>query len=111
LSTADFDRSRTQAETARRQYDIARNNAEQKYQSLLAAQARLTLARKEVSDTVVRSPFAGAVEERFVSVGDYVSRGMKAVSVVRINPMRVELTVPGQYLAALAPGDRKRPRL
>src|SRR4029077_13600667 len=39
LSTADFDRSRTQAEAARRQYDIARNNTEQQYQSLLAAQA------------------------------------------------------------------------
>lgn len=104
LSAADFDRSRTQAEAARRQYDIARNNAEQQYQSLLAAQARLTLARKSLTDTVVRAPFAGAVEQRFVSVGDYVSRGTKAVSVVRINPMRVELTVPGQYLASLAPG-------
>jgi len=104
LSTADFDRSRTQAEAAHRQYDIARNNAEQQYQSLLAAQARLTLARKALTDTVVRAPFAGAVEERFVSVGDYVSRGMKAVSIVRFNPMRVELTVPGQYLASLAPG-------
>ena len=104
LSAADFDRSRTQAEAARRQYDIARNNAEQQYQSLLAAQARLTLARKALTDTVVRAPFAGVVEQRFVSVGDYVSRGTKAVSVVRINPMRVELTVPGQYLASLAPG-------
>ena len=104
LSAADFDRSRTQAEAARRQYDIARNNAEQQYQSLLAAQARLALARKALTDTIVRAPFAGAVEERFVSVGDYVSRGTKTVSVVRLNPMRVELTVPGQYLASLAPG-------
>jgi multidrug efflux pump subunit AcrA (membrane-fusion protein) len=104
LSAADFDRSRTQAEAARRQYDIARNNAEQQYQSLRAAQARVTLARKALTDTSVRAPFAGAVEERFVSVGDYVSRGTKTVSVVRINPMRVELTVPGQYLSSLAPG-------
>lgn len=104
LSAADFDRSRAQAEAARRQYDIARNNAEQQYQSLLAAQARVTLARKALTDTVVRAPFAGAVEQRLVSVGDYVSRGTKVASVVRINPMRVELTVPGQYLASLAPG-------
>jgi RND family efflux transporter MFP subunit len=104
LSAADFDRSRSQAEAVRRQYDIARNNAEQQYQSLLSAQARLTLARKALTDTVVRAPFAGAVEQRLVSVGDYVSRGTKVASVVRINPMRVELTVPGQYLASLAPG-------
>jgi RND family efflux transporter MFP subunit len=104
LSQADFDRSRTQAEAARSQHDIARNNAEQQYQSLLAARARLTLARKALTDTVVRAPFAGVVEERLVSVGDYVTRGTKVASVIRVNPMRVELTVPGQYLAAVAPG-------
>ena len=103
-SQADYDRSRTQAEAARRQYDIARNNAEQQYQSLLASQARLALARKALTDTVVRAPFAGAVEQRFVSVGDYVGRGTKVATVVRINPMRVELTIPGQYLTSLAPG-------
>jgi RND family efflux transporter MFP subunit len=104
LSQSDFDRSRTQAEAARRQYDIARNNAEQQYQSLLAARARLTVARKAVTDTSVRAPFAGVVEQRFVSAGDYVTRGTKVASVMRINPMRVELTVPGQHLAAVAPG-------
>jgi multidrug efflux pump subunit AcrA (membrane-fusion protein) len=104
LSPSDYDRSRTQADAARRQFDIARNNAEQQYQSLLAAQARLAIARKALADTVVRAPFAGAVEQRLVSVGDYVSRGTKVASVVRVNPMRVELTVPGQYLASLAPG-------
>ena len=104
LSQADFDRSRTQAEATRRQYDIARNNAEQQYQALLGAQARLTLARKAVADTVVRAPFAGVVEQRLVSVGDYVTRGTKIASVMRINPLRVELTVPGRYLASVAPG-------
>ena len=110
LSQADFDRSRTQAEAARRQYDIARNTAEQQYQSLLAARARVTLARKALTDTVVRAPFAGVVEQRLVSVGDYVTRGTKVASVVRINPLRVELTVPGQYLSEVAAGRRSRSR-
>ena len=104
LSAADFDRSRSQADAARRQYDIARNNAAQQYQSLLAARARLTLARKALTDTVVRAPFPGVVEQRLVSAGDYVTRGTKVASVMRVNPMRVELTVPAQYLAAVAPG-------
>ena len=104
LSQSDFERSRTQADAVRRQYDIARNNAEQQYQSLLGARARLALARKAVTDTSVRAPFAGVVEQRFVSAGDYVTRGTKVASVMRINPMRVELTVPGQHLAAVAPG-------
>ena len=104
LPQADFDRSRAQADVARRQYDIARNDSEQQYQSLLAARARMTLARKALADTVVRAPFDGVVEQRLVSVGDYVTRGTKIASVMRINPMRLELTVPGQYLTAIAAG-------
>ena len=104
LPQADFDRNRTQREAAQRQYDIARNSAEQQYQSLLAARARLTLAQKALTDTVVRAPFEGLIEQRLVSIGDYVTRGTKVASVIRINPLRVELTVPGQYLSEVAAG-------
>ena len=104
LPQADFDRSRAQADVARRQYDIARNGAQQQYQSLLAARARITLARKALADTVVRAPFDGIVDQRVVSVGDYVIRGTKVASVMRTTPLRVELTVPGQYISTIAVG-------
>ena len=104
LPQADFDRSRAQADVARRQSDIARNGAEQQYQSLLAARARMTLARKALADTVVRAPFDGVVDQRLVSVGDYAVRGTKVASVMRITPLRVELTVPGQYISTIAVG-------
>ena len=73
-----------------------RNGAEQQYQSLMAARARTRVAQKALADTVVRAPFAGVVGERFVSVGDYVTRGTKVASVMRVDPLRVELTVPEQ---------------
>jgi RND family efflux transporter MFP subunit len=96
LSQAEFDQRSAQAEVTRRQYDIARNGAVQQYQALLGARARVSLARKALADTVVRAPFAGVVGERLVSVGDYVTRGMKVVSVLRTNPLRLQLTVPQQ---------------
>jgi membrane fusion protein (multidrug efflux system) len=104
LPQADFDKSRAQADAARRQYDIARNGAEQQYQALVAARARMTMARKALADAVVRAPFDGIVDERLVSVGDYVIRGTKVASVMRTTPLRVELTVPGQYLSSIAEG-------
>lgn len=104
LSKADFDQRSAQAEVARRQYDIARNGALQQYQALLAARARVSLAKKALDDTVVRSPFAGVVGQRLVSVGDYVARGTKVVSVLRTNPLRVNLTVPQQYSTEVAVG-------
>ena len=104
LPQAEFDRSRAQADVARRQYDIARNSAEQQFQSLIAARARMTMARKALADAVVRAPFEGIVDQRFVSVGDYVVRGTKVASVMRTTPLRVELTVPGQYISTIAAG-------
>jgi membrane fusion protein (multidrug efflux system) len=104
LSQADFDQKSAQAEVARRQFEIARNGAMQQYQALLAARARVVLARKALADTVVRSPFAGVVGQRLVSVGDYVTRGTKVASVLRTNPLRVQLTVPEQYSTEVAIG-------
>jgi RND family efflux transporter MFP subunit len=104
LSQSDFDQRSAQMEVTRRQYDVARNAASQQYQALLAARARVTVAQKALADTVVRAPFTGAVGERFVSIGDYVNRGTKVASVMRIDPLRVEVTVPEQYVSAVATG-------
>ncbi|HET9024103.1 MAG TPA: efflux RND transporter periplasmic adaptor subunit [Burkholderiaceae bacterium] len=104
LSQADYDKASAQLEVARRQYDIARNTVAQQYQSLLAARARVSLARKALADTVVRAPFAGVVGERLVSVGDYVTRGTKVASVLRINPLRLQLTVPQQFSVEVGMG-------
>jgi RND family efflux transporter MFP subunit len=104
VSQSEFDLRRAQVETTRRQYETARNNALQQNEALAAAKARATLARKALADTVVRAPFDGVVAERLVSAGDYVTRGTKVATVMRINPLRVELTVPAQHMAAVAAG-------
>jgi RND family efflux transporter MFP subunit len=104
VSQSEFDQRRTQMESARQQYEAAKNGAAQQYQGLLAARARASLARKALNDTVVRAPFTGLVAERTVSVGDYVNRGQKVVTVVRIDPLRVMLTVPEQFVSAVAVG-------
>lgn len=104
LSQSEFDQSSAKTEAAERQYDMAKNTAAQQYQSLLAARARVTLAQKALADTTVRAPFAGVVGERFVSVGDYVTRGTKVATVMRVDPLRVELTVPEQFVSAVATG-------
>ena len=105
VSQAEFDQRRTQMEAARQQYESARNAAAQQYQALQAARARVTLAHKALADTVVRAPFAGLVAERLVSVGDFVTSGTKIAVVVRVDQLRVQLTVPEQFVAAVAVGQ------
>src|SRR5262249_52431668 len=105
VSQSEYDQRKTAVEAARQQYESAKNGGEQQYQALLAARARVTLARKALSDTVVRAPFAGIVGQRMVSTGDYVTKGMKVVDVVRITPLRVQLTVPEQFVSEVAVGQ------
>ena len=108
VSQAEYDQRLTQVEAARQQYQVAVNSAEQSYRSLEAARARVALARKSVADTVVRAPFSGLVAERVVSVGDYVTKGTRVATVVRVDPLRVELTVPEQSISLVRVGQAVR---
>jgi RND family efflux transporter MFP subunit len=108
VSQAEYDQRRTQVEAARQQYQVAVNSAEQSYRSLEAARARVALARKAVGDTVVRAPFSGLVAERLVSVGDYVTKGTRVATVVKVDPLRVELTVPEQSISLVKVGQSVR---
>ncbi len=108
VSKSEWEQRRTQVEAARQQYKVAVNLAEQSYRSLQAARARVSLANKSMADTSVRAPFAGLVAERAVSVGDYVTKGARVATVVSIDPLRVELTVPEQAIAQIKVGQRVR---
>jgi RND family efflux transporter MFP subunit len=105
VSQAEFDQQRTRVEAALQRYEAQRNTAQQDFRSLEAARARVSLARKSLGDTTVRAPFAGVVVERKVSVGDYVSPGTQVATVVRINPLRVLLTVPEQSVGLIKVGQ------
>ncbi len=108
VSQSEYDQRSTQVQAARQQYLAAQNGAQQSYRSLIAARARIDVARKASADTSVRAPFDGLVAERLVSIGDYVTRGTKVAAVVKIDPLRVELTVPEQYLSRVSSGQSVR---
>jgi membrane fusion protein (multidrug efflux system) len=80
VSTAERDRAQAQC----------RNAAAQ----AAASAARLTLLEINATDTTIRAPFDGVVSERAVSVGEYVRPDSKVVTLVALDPLRLELTVP-----------------
>jgi membrane fusion protein, multidrug efflux system len=104
VSQSEYDQRRTQAEASRQQYEASKNGAAQQYQMLQAARARVSLASKAAADTVVRAPFNGVVAQRLVAAGDYVTKGTKVAVVVRVNPLRVQLTVPEQFVSTVTAG-------
>jgi len=71
----------------------------------------LAILSKAVRDTKIRAPFDGQIAKRLVAVGEQVSAGMQAtkvVTLVRINPLRLLLTVPQQDIGRIQPGQTVR---
>ncbi len=69
-----------------------------------AASARASIAAQNVGDGAIRAPFAGVVTERYVDVGEYVRQDSRVVTVVSVDPLRLELSVPEADAARVSEG-------
>jgi RND family efflux transporter MFP subunit len=88
VSSTVADQARTTAETSVQSVNTARA-------SLAQARAQLALADKAVADVAVLAPFSGYISERRVSLGEYVQPSTAVVTLLKIDPLRLRLTIPG----------------
>lgn len=95
------DTARARANAAKEQLDAAVNAARQNNQAIASARADVESARAQVAeaqqalvDTVVRAPFSGYVSSRPVAVGEFVSSSDTIATILRTNPIKVEIKVP-----------------
>ncbi|MBI4483613.1 MAG: efflux RND transporter periplasmic adaptor subunit [Acidobacteria bacterium] len=56
--------------------------------------ASVALARKKLRDTEIRAPFAGAVRERLVSVGQSLNVRSPVMTLVKLDPLKLRADVP-----------------
>lgn len=77
-------------------YDAARANYD-------VDVARLLSSRAKLSKTVIRAPFDGYVGLRRINVGDYATVGQELVDVVKLDPLRVDFSVPEILLPKVMP--------
>lgn len=79
--------------------------------TVAAAAARASMAAQNVGDGAIRAPFAGVVSERFVEVGQYVRQDSRVVTIVSVDPLRLELAVPEAEVARVKEGAEVRFRV
>jgi multidrug efflux pump subunit AcrA (membrane-fusion protein) len=101
------DAARTARDTAgarlssgRQQLEAAINAARQNNEAIRAAQANVEAARTQVgtaqqavADTVVRAPFSGFISARPVAPGEYATSATPIATLVRTNPVKVQIQV------------------
>jgi RND family efflux transporter MFP subunit len=109
ISLDDCEQIRSDHECAVERYEQALQQVRQTYQSYKTAVVRLAALRKAVADTTIRAPFDGVVTEKHVNVGEQVVSGFivsKIITVVKIDPLRISLTVPQQNVGAIREGQK-----
>jgi multidrug efflux pump subunit AcrA (membrane-fusion protein) len=118
VSVVSYEQYRTQRDTARaranaakEQLEAAMNGARQNNQAvrsaeaaLEAAKAKVATAEQDLADTEVKAPFSGYVSQRSVAVGEYVTSASVIATVVRTNPMKVQIRVAEADIPYLAVG-------
>jgi multidrug efflux pump subunit AcrA (membrane-fusion protein) len=107
VSVVAYETYRTQRDTARarvkaalEQLETARNVARQSNQAIKSAQAGVEAARTQVgtaeqavADTIIRAPFSGYVSDRPTAVGEFVTSASIIVTLLRTNPVKVQIQV------------------
>jgi membrane fusion protein, multidrug efflux system len=70
-----------------------------------AADARASQAGRVLGDSSIRAPFSGVVVERLVTAGEYVRPDTRVVTLIDIDKLRLELTVPESAVGSVAEGQ------
>src|SRR5262249_8794548 len=118
VSQSNYEKQKTgaetaqaQAESARRTYEAAQNNARQNWMgvggaeaSLAGARSQVAMAQKAIQDTIVKAPMAGYVSERPIASGEYVGTNSKIATILRATPIKLALQLSEAEAARVKPG-------
>ena len=108
IALESYDQAVTDYRAAVQRYYLARRMAKQLNRSYRSAVTHLVTLRKAVDDCTIRAPMDGWVAERNISVGERIIAlfpGAKLVTLLRIDPLRLTLTVPQQEMAQIKIGQ------
>ncbi len=113
--------SKSEVDTVEAAYRVALNRyetAREEARTLLAvmAQRRIEyeIATQALHDTTITAPFAGAIQHRAATAGEYVEAATPIATLVKADPLRLRLEVPerqsihvrtGQTVRVLVEGD------
>ena len=106
VSRSEHDFKRADYLSAKAAYETTLNQVRNLYQQLQAQKARVAMAGKALQDTVIRAPFSGLVAEKYANVGSYAKKGERLLTLVRVNPLRIELAIPEVAVAAVKQGQK-----
>ena len=83
---------------------LSESQLDQLQATLSVNEARVAVARSQVSDTIIRAPFAGRVGLRNISVGSFVNPGDVITTLDDTSIIKLDFSVPEVFLSQLREG-------
>lgn len=94
------DTARARANSAKELLEAVINLAKQDNEAIRSAEASVEAARADVrtaeqaiADTIILAPFSGFISERPVAVGEFVSTASVIATLLRTNPIKIQIQV------------------
>lgn len=109
LAVAQSEQARTSSlvkggALAARELEQANNMVSNGQAMVAAAKARQQAVWQQLDDTTVKAPFSGIVSDRPAHQGDVVSPGTPIVTIIDPSSMRLEASVPSEFIGQVKVG-------
>jgi len=108
IARAQDDTAQANLGVAEARYHDAIEEVRNRQATLTQRRSELELARQQLADTVLVSPFDGAVSVKQAAVGEYLVAGAPVATLVRTHPLRLRLPVPERESAGVRVGQTVR---
>ncbi len=83
---------------------ISQESYDQVVTELESLDADIELMEARIAETEVRAPFDGIVGLRYLSEGSYASPSTQLARLIKIEPLKIEFSVPERYAGEITPG-------
>ena len=91
--------SKQDLDTAQTNYEVAQKDVE-------SAKAGLNLSETALQKSKVLSPVDGMISKKNVKVGSLAQMGESLFEIVQINPLKIEMAIPEEYMSQVSRGQK-----
>ena len=85
---------------------VSQESYDQLKTDLQSINSEIEILLARISETEIRAPFDGIIGLRSVSEGAYVTDATIIARLVKIQPLKIEFSIPERYAGLVKPGDR-----
>jgi RND family efflux transporter MFP subunit len=103
IAQADLDTVETRVKVTEAAYQTALETVQSLKAILQDRRAAVELAQKKLQDSVIKAPVGGAISERLVQVGEFISERTPVVTIVQMNPLKLRTAVQERHAELIRP--------